>query len=651
MTATDNINIQGEQDNNLFNFQSQGHLCKYYEIEDFQNKIKDSNKSFSTLSLNVRSLKGKWAEFNELISELNFDQFKFSVIGIQEVWSLPPAFNTEIKGYKPLIYKLRSSEPDKTRNIGGGIALWVRDIFEVELLENISVFEEKNFESIFVKVYTSKKEFKIIGNIYRAPGTNIKEFNKILNSTLDSISKDKTLKKANEIQLIGDFNINLIQYETHVPTNEYLNTLLCHGQLPMITLPTRITPVSSTLIDHISTNLKHDFYDNGIIYSCLSDHMPVFHISHDTDVISESNSSFIKIRKSNASNINNFKDKLNRDWSDVTSEKNPETAFNKFSDFIDAAYEESFPVRTVKCRKDLNPIKPFMTSAILVSRKTKNKLAAKRLKHPTPENISKYKEYNDMYRSLIRKSKILFYKNKFNEYSTNMKKTWSLIKDIIGAKSTKREMPDVFLEDGKIYSGESEIADGFNEFFSNVGKNLADAIPDPGENFLRYLGDPVNENFIFAKITSQMVLETVSLLKPKNSSGIDKISTKLLKDIMLQIVDPIVYLFNLSLTTGFIPDNYKYAKVIPIYKLKTYKIEETTTFTNYRPISLLSSFSKVLEKIVARQMFRYLNKFKILYDHQYGFRPKHNTNHPLLQFLDKIYTALNNPGIYGGGIL
>ena len=74
-------------------------------------------------------------------------------------------------------------------------------------------------------------------------------------------------------------------------------------------------------------------------------------------------------------------------------------------------------------------------------------------------------------------------------------------------------MPDVFLEDGKTYSGESEIADGFNEFFSNVGNNLADAIPDPGENFLRYLGDPVNENFIFAKITSQMVLGNCFITK------------------------------------------------------------------------------------------------------------------------------------------
>ena len=109
MTDTvDNINIQGEQDNNLFNFQSQGHLCKYYEIKDFQNKIKASEQCFSTLSLNVRSLKGKWSEFNELISELNFDTFKFSVIGIQEVWNLPPSFSTKIKGYKPVIYKSRT---------------------------------------------------------------------------------------------------------------------------------------------------------------------------------------------------------------------------------------------------------------------------------------------------------------------------------------------------------------------------------------------------------------------------------------------------------------------------------------------------------------------------------------------------------------
>ena len=152
---------------------------------------------------------------------------------------------------------------------------------------------------------------------------------------------------------------------------------------------------------------------------------------------------------------------------------------------------------------------------------------------------------------------------------------------------------------------------------------------------------PVNEDFIFNKITPEIVTEAATKLKTKNSSGNDKISTKLLKNILPCIMDPLVHLFNLSLRTGFIPQTFKCAKVIPIYKLNTYKSEETTKFTNYRPISLLSSFSKLLEKIVTRQMFKYVNKFKILYSHQYGFRPKHNTNHPLIQFLDRIYTALN----------
>ena len=101
---------------------------------------------------------------------------------------------------------------------------------------------------------------------------------------------------------------------------------------------------------------------------------------------------------------------------------------------------------------------------------------------------------------------------------------------------------------------------------------------------------------------------------------------------------PICYLFNLSFKTGFIPTILKTAKIVPIFKAG-----ETDNFTNYRPISLLSSFSKLLEKVAANQIMKYLNKFKLLYEHQYGFRAKHNTTQPLIHFLDKIYNALNKP--------
>ena len=170
----------------------------------------------------------------------------------------------------------------------------------------------------------------------------------------------------------------------------------------------------------------------------------------------------------------------------------------------------------------------------------------------------------------------------------------------------------------------------------NVGPKLASSIPTSEKHFSTFLNEPVQQNFVFANVTHQSVLKCLSSLKTKKSAGNDNISTALLKDIIPFILNPIVHLFNLSLKTGYIPDSYKQAKVIPIYKS-----QEKNDFTNYRPISLLSTFSKLLEKIVAKQMFRFLNKHKILYEHQYGFRSGHDTTQPLLQLLDRIYEGLN----------
>ena len=94
---------------------------------------------------------------------------------------------------------------------------------------------------------------------------------------------------------------------------------------------------------------------------------------------------------------------------------------------------------------------------------------------------------------------------------------------------------------------------------------------------------------------------------------------------IVSIILPHIYLIFL-LPQGYIPSEYKCAKMIPIFKA-----DEKDKFNNYRPISILPALSKLLEKIAAIQMFRYVNKFNIFYEHQYGFRPKHNTNQPFLQ--------------------
>ena len=625
----------------LNNFE--GKTCKYYSIDEFQDKFKTNSNNFSVLSWNIRSLTGKLNEFHELITELNNQDFKFSVISIQETWNVPVNLNIDIPGYKPLIIKTRKCR--EKNNIGGGVGCWVRDIYESETIDKISYFEDKIFESLFLKIKTGKNEFKIVGNIYRPPGSNTIFFIDKLQEILDTISSDPLLAKAEEIILMGDFNINLLNHENHDGTSKYLNTLLNFGQLPLITLPSRITHNSCSLIDHISSNTKDLYIESGLLYSSLSDHYPVFSIKN----IKNPKPSFKTVykRKINENTIMLFKNNLdNIDWSSVSNQLTPVSAFYNFENKLLECFDQSFPLIKAKPSKQNSPIEPWITPAILVSRKNKNKLEAKSIKSPTLTNIENFKNFKRIYRTVLRRAKNEYYQDQFNKYSKNIKQTWKVIKEVLKTSNTKSEIPDLFISEGKTYSGFNEISEGFNDFFVNVGPKLASSIPTADTNFTEYLSNPTEQNFIFANVTPETIFETLSLLKGKVSCGKDNISMKLLKDIMPNIIFPVVYLFNLSLKTGFIPDSYKCAKVIPIFKSGT-----TCDFTNYRPISLLSSFSKLLGKLVARQMFKFINKYNIFYSHQYGFRPQHDTSQPLLQFLDKIYKGLNkNKAEYTLGI-
>ena len=120
-------------------------------------------------------------------------------------------------------------------------------------------------------------------------------------------------------------------------------------------------------------------------------------------------------------------------------------------------------------------------------------------------------------------------------------------------------------------------------------------------------------------------------MSSKNSSGYDNISPKLIKSIAPLIVPSLTLIINQSLTTGVFPDKLKIAKVIPIYK----KLDKTQ-IQNYRPISLLPSFSKIFEKIAYNQLYNYFLSNNLLCKSQYGFRKKHSTDHAILELADRI---------------
>ena len=136
------------------------------------------------------------------------------------------------------------------------------------------------------------------------------------------------------------------------------------------------------------------------------------------------------------------------------------------------------------------------------------------------------------------------------------------------------------------------------------------------------------------------MLTLINGLKPKHSSGHDEISSKLLKDIGVVIAPTLSVIINQSLCTGVFPDKLKIAKVIPLFKKGDESLIE-----NYRPISLLSSISKVFERIVFNQLYKYLDDNNFLFDSQYGFRKHHSTELAAVELIDRIYETMDQGDI------
>ena len=134
------------------------------------------------------------------------------------------------------------------------------------------------------------------------------------------------------------------------------------------------------------------------------------------------------------------------------------------------------------------------------------------------------------------------------------------------------------------------------------------------------------------------MIKIAKTLKPKLSSGYDNISNKLLLHIIEDIAEPFTHIVSLSFSSGIVPANMKIAKVITIHKSG-----DTTSLNQYRPISLLPVFSKLTEKLIYNQIMSFIERNNILYKHQYGFRKKHTTTHPILHLLNHIADCTNKP--------
>ena len=190
-------------------------------------------------------------------------------------------------------------------------------------------------------------------------------------------------------------------------------------------------------------------------------------------------------------------------------------------------------------------------------------------------------------------------------------------------------------------SDQQKNADNMNEFFACIGKETNESVGAPKQSAASYLEkhtDRAENELILEDTSAAEIVNTCKSFKPKTSSDADGIQQNIvLSDI--DILAPVLaHLINVSQKTGVFPDKGKIARVIPVYKNKGSK----TSFDNYRPISLLPVFSKIIEKLIYNKVFEFLVRYQILFETQYGFRKQRNTTHATLDFVKTIEEAIES---------
>ena len=291
------------------------------------------------------------------------------------------------------------------------------------------------------------------------------------------------------------------------------------------------------------------------------------------------------------------------------------------------------PRKRVRYDKKLHKDNPWMTTGILKSINAKDKLY-KVLKQTSKESPNyadiqtNFKTYRNIIRRSIMFAKRDYYQRMFNTFSNDMKKTWQTINDTLNRSKKSRKFPQLFkLSNGTTISDPKIIAEAFNDYFINIG-----TVDEPmNDQHTRYLHNKPHCNLIFHSITKDSVMQIIDGLKPKSSTGVDNISNKLLKSAKTFIVAPLTIIINQMFQVGKFPDLLKISKVLPIYKK-----DDDSLFSNYRPISLLPSVSKIFERAIMIQLTEYLEDNKLIHSNQYGFRKFHSTEYAALHLADYL---------------
>lgn len=512
------------------------------------------------------------------------------------------------------------TEYSRQNHFKGGVAIYckasVRDQVEAVQVQKFSV--ELVCEIAMVRVKVLNQYVYVMG-IYRPPQSSLTECMEVIASALDTVPTWK-----HTIILIGDINIDCLNH--NLGQTLLIETLLSYNMTRLHLPPTRITPQSQTSIDCVCTNLKDDEVAIKIIRSGISDHTAQMCklnlLTEETDNVKGLKRHF------NDENIQKLQQILSHEtWERVVCCNSVETAYKSFSNIIMAAMNQACPYKKYRQRKIKdNPWDPELNFL------RREFLNANDLYLLTGSQAHKYMaaDKKKQYDLKIKERRRQSVADQIARSENKTKALWN----IIGTERKDKKLttgPKELKVDNKIFSDPQKIVDCLNHTFTTMA-DAAILHNNPMGNNTQY---PLQlydiPPFHLRETTFEEVINTINSLPSKVSAGVDEISPKLLKACKYEIAYPLTNLINMSFRSGKFPQQLKLAKVIPIFKKG-----DQCEASNYRPISQISTFSKVIEKLVLTRLTDHLTHNNLFSSQQHGFTKNKSTSTALIYFIEYL---------------
>jgi len=586
--------------------------CCYHSGESFAELVRLTNASnLLIIHQNIRSFNRNFDEFSALLDSIDS---RFHVIVFTETWFAADS-TIDISGYI-------GYHSYRTGRLGGGVSIYIHRSLSSTQLYPLTVNCEL-YEVCAAQIVLDKCKLYIIG-MYLAP--NNVEFDLRLTSLVTLLENSNILHGL--VYMAGDFNVNMLS--STAKSRQFSDAMRSLSLLPLINLPTRVTHDSETLIDNIWSN-QNAHVAAGVLTANVTDHFPIFTILC-FDVGNRCTTKMFRDHSEVA--LAKFVSDLEDFTANYTRDNNYDinVSLKYFLDQLMQIYNTCCPIRS-KSYSIHSIARPWINRRMRAVVDRKHYLF--RQYKSGGCSFEFYNNYKNHVTKELRKAKREYYNRKLNNGNCDQSEMWRVVRNL---SNKNKERSNISLTvNGSLTSDPMTVTATFNEYFSSVANDIERDIPAGATNPMEYMASyETRQSFFAIPATPHEVSSIIAKLKCKGCP-LTEIPNFIVKKVSRLICRILSDFFNESVTVGVFPEFLKLARVVPIYKAGNKTIPG-----NYRPICALSVFSKIFETLMCNRMKQYIDRFSILNSNQFGFVRNSCTADAISEFVDRIYTSVDN---------